>query len=364
MYLTHLSCINYRNIVQCDLNFSDKFNCFVGANGMGKTNLLDAIYYLSFTKSHLGNIDSQLIRHEADYFMISGDYVRKGQPEMITASVKRRTKKQFRRNKKEYQRMADHIGFLPAVLVAPSDQDLIAEGSDERRRFMDMVISQYDVQYLNALVRYNQALQNRNSLLKQTDNVDGVMFEVVERQMSNEAEYIYHRRTEFIESFIPIFSKFYAAVAGENEEVSLVYSSHLQKGNLATLLLECRERDLAIGYSTRGIHKDDIDMLLYGYPIKRTGSQGQNKTYLIALKLAQYVYLKKIVGLSPILLLDDIFDRLDAQRVAKIVEIVSSPEFGQIFITDTNRNHIDALISQFDTPSSVFVVENGNVVNL
>lgn len=356
-----ITCINYRNIEQCDLTFSDKFNCFVGANGMGKTNLLDSIYYLSFTKSHLGNIDSQLIRHGFEYFMIQGEYRRSGQTEIITASVRRRVKKQFHRNKKEYQRMADHIGFLPAVLISPSDLDLIVEGSEERRRFMDVVISQYDRRYLNSLVRYNQALQNRNALLKQELRPDEAMLDVVEQQMAAEAEYIHSRRRSFIDSFTPIFSEFYAAIAGADEHVSLSYTSHSERGDLVPLLRECRERDFAVGYTTRGSHKDDLEMLLDEYPIKRTGSQGQNKTYLVALKLAQYVYLKRIVGLPPILLLDDIFDRLDADRVRRIIGLVSSDEFGQIFITDTNRNNIDCIIAQFDTPAGIFTLDHGNV---
>lgn len=361
MYLRRISCINYRNIGQCDLDFSPKFNCFVGANGMGKTNLLDAIYYLSFTKSHLGSIDSQLIRHDADFFMIQGEYERCGQTETIMASVKRRVKKQFRRNKKEYQRMADHIGFLPAVLISPADQDLIADGSDERRRFMDVVISQYDHRYLNSLVRYNQALQNRNALMKQDVYPDVLMLDVVEGQMAAEAAYIYSCRCAFINSFVPIFARFYSSIAGDEECVSLRYTSHCESADLTEHLLQCRERDYAVGYTTRGVHKDDLEMLLDGYPIKRNGSQGQNKTYLVALKLAQYVYLKEIVGLSPILLLDDIFDRLDTSRVQRIVQLVSSDEFGQIFITDTDRNQIDRIISQVDTPAGIFTVERGSV---
>lgn len=361
MYLHRISCINYRNIEQCELTFSPKFNCFVGANGMGKTNLLDAIYYLSFTKSHLGGVDSQHIRHEAEFFMIRGEYERNGGQEAITASVKRRTKKHFSRNKKEYQRMADHVGFLPAVLISPADQDLIAEGSDERRRFMDVVISQYDHQYLYSLMRYNQALQNRNALLKHDERPDPTMLDVIEQQMAAEADYIYGCRSKFIYDFTPIFASFYREIAGPDEQVSLRYVSHSERGSLAPLLAECRERDFAIGYTTRGAHKDDLEMLLDSYPIKRNGSQGQNKTYLVALKLAQYIYLKSIVGISPILLLDDIFDRLDASRVSRIVSIVASDRFGQIFITDTDRNNIDSIIAQVDSPAGIFTLQRGRV---
>ena len=363
MHLKHLTGLNYRNLRECDLWLSPKFNCFLGSNGMGKTNVLDAIYYLSFTKSHLNAVDSQLIHHDEEFFMLQGEYEWAGQDEVISAAVKRRVKKQFKRNKKDYQRMADHIGLIPAVLISPSDQYLIDDGSDERRRFMDMVISQYDKPYLIALMRYNQALQSRNALLKQDDMPDGAMLEIYEMQMAAEAEYIYSRRKEFIEGFTPVFERFYCAIAGECEKVALIYKSHSEQGDLAPLLAECRVRDHAIGYTTRGSHKDDLEMLLDGYPIKRTGSQGQNKTYLVALKLAQYVYLKRVTQVSPLLLLDDIFDRLDAQRVKNIVDLVASDEFGQVFITDTNRNHTDQLMAQVDSEVKIFNVEDGKVTS-
>lgn len=362
MYLTRLSCLNYRNLRECDLRFSGKFNCFLGANGMGKTNLLDAIYYLSFTKSHLNSVDSQLICHDGEYFMLQGEYERNGQEEIISAAVKRKTKKQFRRNKKEYGRMADHIGLIPAVLISPSDHYLIADGSDERRRFMDSVISQYDRQYLASLMRYNQALQSRNMLLRQESMPDVSMLEIYEVQMSSEARYIYARRLEFITGFTPVFERFYSLIAGDGERVSLCYKSHSERGDIAPLLAECRLRDHAIGYTTRGSHKDDIEMLIDGYPIKRTGSQGQNKTYLVALKLAQYVYLHRVTGVKPLLLLDDIFDKLDSARVKNIMQIVASDDFGQIFITDTDRNHTDRLMSQVSGDTKLFSVINGEVI--
>lgn len=361
LYLSHLSCFNYRNLRECDLRFSKKFNCFLGANGVGKTNLLDAIYYLSFTKSHLNTIDSQLIHHDMEFFMLQGEYERNGQEEIISAAVKRKTKKQFCRNKKEYGRMSDHIGLIPAVLISPSDQYLIADGSDERRRFMDVVISQYDRQYLAALVRYNQALQSRNALLKQETMPDGAMLEIYEMQMAAEAQYIYALRSQFINGFTPVFEHFYSSIAGDGERVSLSYKSHSQQGDIAPLLAECRVRDYAVGYTTRGSHKDDIEMLIDGYPIKRTGSQGQNKTYLVALKLAQYVYLHRVTGVMPLLLLDDIFDKLDATRVKNIMRIVASDDFGQIFVTDTDRNHTDRLMQTVPGDTKLFSVTDGNV---
>ena len=361
MYLTHLSCINYRNIRECDLKFSEKFNCFLGANGMGKTNLLDAIYYLSFTKSHLSTIDSQLINHESEFFMLQGDYIRNAQEESIMAAVKRRTKKQFKRNKKEYGRLSDHIGLIPAVLVSPDDNYLIEDGSDERRRFMDMVISQYDKDYMHAVMRYNQALQSRNALLKADIMPEAEMLDIYEIQMAHEADYIYKKRCEFVDEFTPLFKDFYYRISGGREEVGLNYTSHNEQGNLKPLLEECRNRDFAIGYTTRGSHKDDLQMLLDGYPIKRTGSQGQNKSYIVAMKLAQYIYLKKATGVNPILLLDDIFDRLDSSRVENIIKVVSSDDFGQIFITDTNRNYTDSLISKIAAKAAIYIISEGVV---
>ena len=353
MYLTHLSCINYRNIRECDLKFSEKFNCFLGANGMGKTNLLDAIYYLSFTKSYLSTIDSQLINHESEFFMLQGDYIRNAQEESIMAAVKRRTKKQFKRNKKEYGRLSDHIGLIPAVLVSPDDNYLIEDGSDESRRFMDMVISQYDKDYMHAVMRYNQALQSRNALLKADIMPEADMLDIYEVQMAHEADYIYKKRCDFVDEFTPLFKDFYYRISGGREEVGLNYTSHNEQGNLKPLLEECRNRDFAIGYTTRGSHKDDLQMLLDGYPIKRTGSQGQNKSYIVAMKLAQYIYLKNATGVNPILLLDDIFDRLDSSRVENIIKVVSSDDFGQIFITDTNRNYTDSLISKIAAKAAI-----------
>lgn len=361
MHLTHLTCINYRNIRECDLKFSEKFNCFLGANGMGKTNLLDAIYYLSFTKSHLSSVDSQLINHEGEFFMLQGDYDRNSQQETIMASVRRRSKKQFKRNKKDYGRLSDHIGLIPAVLVSPDDIYLIEDGSDERRRFMDVVISQYDKDYMHALMRYNQSLQSRNALLKAEVMPEAEMFDIYEEQMSREADYIYKQRCEFCNEFTPLFKDFYYRISGGHETVDLQYTSHNDRGKLKPLLEECRGRDYAVGYTTRGSHKDDLSMLLDGYPIKRTGSQGQNKSYIVALKLAQYIYLKKATGVTPLLLLDDIFDRLDTFRVENIIRVVSSDDFGQIFITDTNRNYTDSLISKIAAEAAIYIISEGVV---
>ncbi|HQB69467.1 MAG TPA: DNA replication/repair protein RecF [Paludibacteraceae bacterium] len=360
MHIDKISILNYRNITECELQFSPKINCFLGQNGMGKTNLLDAIYYLSFCKSHLNPVDTQVIKHGSDFFMLQGVYQRKEVEELISCAVKYRTKKQFKRNKKDYERLSDHIGVIPVVLISPSDLDLITDGSDERRRFLDTVISQYDKPYLSSLIRYNAALQHRNAMMKE-QMLDETMLDIYEEQMAIEATYIYQKRAEFIDAFTPVFQQFYAEISAGKEQVALHYTSHLQQGDLRPLLKECRQRDHLLGYTTRGSHKDDLSMLLGEYPMKRTGSQGQNKTYLVALKLAQFVYLKQVSEQTPILLLDDIFDKLDVERVTRIVKLVSRDEFGQIFITDTNREHLDEIIMRLGGDARIFEVVDGVV---
>lgn len=363
MILSRISILNYKNIRQAELEFSPKLNCFIGHNGVGKTNLLDAVYYLSFCKSCTNPIDSQIIRHDEEFFVIQGFYEQAdGTPEEIYCGMKRGRKKQFKRNKKDYQRLADHIGFIPVVIVSPADSDLIAGGSEERRRFMDVVISQYDRTYLDALMRYNKALQQRNALLKAEEEPDPELLSVWEEMMATTGELIYHRREEFIREFIPTFQRFYAFISQGNEEVSLNYISHAQRGPLLDIIRQSRAKDRIVGYSLHGIHKDDLEMKLGDYPIKREGSQGQNKTYLIALKLAQFDFLHRTGSqTTPILLLDDIFDKLDATRVEQIVKLVSGESFGQIFITDTNRDHLDSILHNIDQPYTLFEIENGEV---
>ncbi|MBR2359406.1 MAG: DNA replication and repair protein RecF [Bacteroidaceae bacterium] len=363
MILKRLSILNYKNIRQAELEFSPKLNCFIGHNGMGKTNLLDAVYYLSFCKSSTNPIDSQIISHGEEFFVVQGFYEQEdGTPEEIYCGMKRGRKKQFKRNKKEYPRLADHIGFIPLVIVSPADSDLIAGGSEERRRFMDVVISQYDRTYLDALVRYNKALQQRNTLLKAEEEPDPELLSVWEEMMAATGEFIFQRREEFIREFIPTFRRFYSIISQDSEEVSLSYTSHAQRGPLLDIIRQSRAKDRIVGYSLHGIHKDELEMKLGDYPIKREGSQGQNKTYLIALKLAQFDFLRRTGSrTTPILLLDDIFDKLDASRVEQIVKLVAGDSFGQIFITDTNRDHLDSILRTIDQPYTLFVVEDGEV---
>lgn len=361
MRLNSLSILNYKNISEAELNFSPKINCFIGDNGMGKTNLLDAIYFLSFCKSHSNPIDSQNILHDADFFLLQGQYVLGENMEEIYCGMKRKQKKQFKRNKKEYDRLSDHIGLLPLVLVSPDDSVLISEGSEERRKFMDGVISQFDHTYLQNLIQYNNALRQRNALLKSENQVDISLFEIWEDQMALHGSYIYEQRKSFLNEFVPIFQEIYTKISGGHELISLIYQSQHDNHDMKARMCETRERDRILGYSTQGIHKDELEMLLDEYPIKRVGSQGQNKTYLISLKLAQFNFLKREHNFSPLLLLDDIFDKLDAKRVKEIIQLVSSETFGQIFITDTNREHLDKLLLQLGQDATIFTVQNGEI---
>lgn len=362
MILKRISILNYKNLEQVELNFSAKLNCFFGQNGMGKTNLLDAIYFLSLCKSAANPVDSQNIRHEQDFFVIQGFYeAEDGSPEEVYCGMKKRSKKQFKRNKKEYSRLSDHIGFVPLVMVSPADADLIAGGSEERRRFMDVVISQYDKDYLENLIRYNKAMAQRNTLLKSEFPVEEELFLIWEEAMATAGEMVCRKREQFIREFIPIFQTFYSFISQDKEKVGLSYDSHASGSSLLEVIKESRVKDQIMGYSLKGIHKDELNMLLGDFPIKREGSQGQNKTYLVALKLAQFDFLKRTGGSVPLLLLDDIFDKLDASRVEQIVKLVSGDSFGQIFITDTNREHLDQILLNLESDHSMFLVEKGEV---
>lgn len=361
MRIDSLNILNYKNIHEANLLFSPRINCFIGDNGMGKTNVLDALYFLSFCKSYSNSIDSQNINHEAEFFMLHGKYTVNNSHEDIYCGMKRKQKKQFKRNKKEYERLSDHIGLLPLVFVSPDDNVLISEGSDERRKFVDGVISQFNNTYLQQLLLYNNALKQRNALLKADVKPDVSLFEIWEEQMYSLGNYIYEQRKRFLGEFIPIFSEIYHQISGGHEEIDLVYQSQFDKEDIPEKMHKTRERDLILGYSTVGIHKDELEMHLDGYPIKRVGSQGQNKTYLVALKLAQHFFLQRAHKFPPILLLDDIFDKLDSKRVENIIRLVSGENFGQIFITDTNREHLDSIISKISNQMQIFNVNNGTI---
>ena len=367
MVVKKIEILNYRNIAEADICFSDNVNCFVGKNGEGKTNLLDAIYFLSFTKSAACNIDSMNIRHGEDVMMLRGIYDLNGVDEVIQCGLKRGQAKQMRRNAKLYKRMSEHVGLLPVILVSPGDSELIGGGSAERRRFMDIVISQTDKGYLASLVRYDKALQQRNSLLKMMSEQEGMrvdedLMAMYEEVMAEEGTKIYQGRKQFVDEFVPVFQEYYNIISQGSEDVGLQYVSHCERGPLLDVIRQDRRKDIAVGYSLHGIHKDEMEMTLGGFGIKREGSQGQNKTYLIALKLAQFDFLRNTGSrTTPILLLDDIFDKLDATRVEQIVKLVSDERFGQIFISDTNREHIDLILQRTGKDYKIFSVSAGNV---
>ena len=361
MLLNTISILNYRSLSTVELELSPKINCFIGSNGVGKTNLLDAVYYLSFCKSAINPADSQHIKHDEPFFMIQGAYLSdNGVREEFSCGLKRGEKKQFKRNKKSYDKLSEHIGLVPLVMISPADHELIAGGSDERRRFMDVVISQYDKEYLHSLIRYNRALTQRNVMLRSDRELDPEMMELVEQMMAAEAYKVYECRKGFVERLIPIFQQFYQQIAGVDEAVSLSYRSNLADYSLAELLAASRYDDRRVGYTTKGVHKDELVMQLNGYPIKKEGSQGQNKSYLVALKLAQFDFLHQCSGETPILLLDDIFDKLDSRRVEQIVKLVSGERFGQIFITDVNRDHIDTILDCTEGGYKLFEVATGS----
>lgn len=364
MILSRLSIINYKNLTSATLDLSPKINCFIGNNGAGKTNVLDAVYYMSFCRSALNLIDSQAIRHEQEFFVLEGDYISDdgNEEEKIYCGMKRGTKKHFKRNKKEYKRLSEHIGLIPLVMVSPSDTMLIKGGSEERRCLMDMVISQYDRSYIETLTRYNKALQQRNSLLKMEDEPDTEVMSIWEEQMAAEGERIFAKREAFVKEFTPMFQDFYRTISDERESVELTYVSHCQRGPLLDVIQRDRAKDRIMGYSLHGIHRDDLEFTLGGHQMKREGSQGQNKTFVVALKLAQFEFFKRTgVKTVPLLLLDDIFDKLDASRVEQIVRLVAGDGFGQIFITDTNRDHLDEILRNSSHDYKLFYVENGEV---
>ena len=363
MILNNISIVNYRNILAANIDLSPKMNCLLGQNGMGKTNFLDAVHFLSFCRSAQSSIDSQMICHDQDFFMIEGAYeTENGDVEHIYCGMKRGQKKHFKRNKKEYKRLSEHIGLIPLILVSPSDSAIIEGGSEERRRLMDMVISQFDNTYLQALNNYNKALQQRNALLKMEEEPDPALLDVLEMQMASEGEQVYAKRESFVTEFVPVFQHIYQRICQNREKVGIEYVSHGQRGPLLEVIRRYRAKDRVVGYSLHGIHRDDLDLRLESFPMKREGSQGQNKSFAIALKLAQFDFLKRTNSrTTPLLLLDDIFDKLDANRVEQIVQLVSGNEFGQIFITDTNRDHLDKILHHSLSDYKIFEVENGDI---
>ena len=347
MYLKKISLFNYKNFSEANFEFDTKINCFVGKNGIGKTNVLDAIYHLSYGKSYFNPLAVQNIKHGEEFFVIDAELEKENRAEQIVCSLKKGQKKILKRNGKVYDKFSDHIGFVPLVIISPADRDLIIEGSETRRKFMDSVISQLDAIYLQQLIQYQKIISQRNALLKYfalNHVFDNDTLSIYNEQLNEFAQSIFEKRKSFIEEFIPIFNKHHQAITDSQETVQLVYESHLFDNDLATLLVENINKDRALQFTSVGIHKDDLSFEIDSYPIKKFGSQGQQKSFLIALKLAQFEFLKKQSGVKPILLFDDIFDKLDESRVAKIVDMVNSDTFGQLFISDTHPERTETIV--------------------
>ncbi|MDB5129603.1 DNA replication/repair protein RecF [Mucilaginibacter sp.] len=364
MYLQQLSFLNFKNYSEAEISLSEGVNAFVGNNGAGKTNLLDAVHYLSLCKSYFNPIDSQQIKQGADFFMINGVFEKNGNKEVVACGVKRNQKKQFKRNKKDYQRLADHIGLLPLVMISPYDISIIIEGSEERRKFIDNVISQTDHNYLDELIVYNKVLTNRNALLRQiadTGRYDPELLAVFDEQLIASGTRIFQKRRNFMEIFTGIFNKHYQFISEDAEQVELIYESQLLQDEFAGLLKKSMERDRVLERTTTGIHKDDLQFNIHGMPMKKFGSQGQQKSFLIALKLAQYTFLTQKNGFKPLLLLDDIFDKLDDNRVTKLMQMVSNNDFGQVFITDTSMSRVEGIFEKINVGVKLFKVTEGNI---
>jgi DNA replication and repair protein RecF len=365
MFLQSISLLNFKNFAEAEISFSPRINCFVGNNGVGKTNLLDAIHYLCLCKSYFNPVDTQNIAHDQDFAVIQGTFKNSETTEEIFCSIHHNRNKVFKRNKKEYDKLAHHIGLFPVVMISPEDSSLIMEGSEERRKFLNSVISQYDKQYLEDMITYNKLLAHRNRTLKDfqvSKNYDEAMLGIYDDQMIEPAERIFARRHEYTNRMIPIFSRYYGMIAPETEAVDLQYQSQLNDNNYRTLLASSREKDRVMQYTTQGIHKDDLLLKLNGYPMKKTGSQGQQKTFLVTLKLAQFDFIRNMNRSVPILLLDDVFDKFDEHRVRQIIRLVSDTHFGQIFITHTDEEKMRSILQEMDTDFRLFHIDDGKIL--
>lgn len=361
MYLKSLSLTNFKNYDQTGMEFSPRINCFVGNNGVGKTNILDAIHYLSLTKSFFNNIDSTSIHYGEDFFIIDGTFVRDGEEDRIYCAFQRQKQKILRKNSKEYQRLSDHIGKYPVVMISPADNALISEGSEERRKFLNKIISQYNIEYLESVLNFGKALMQRNKLLK-TINTPGITdkdtISVWDSQLVKYGTYVYDQRSLLVNEITPVFQDYYSMISLQKEKVKLTYRSHLSEGDYMNALVNSYKKDAFLEYTTVGIHKDDLILEMDGHSVKSTGSQGQQKSYLVALKLAKFDYIKRQSGFSPILLLDDIFDKFDSTRVEQIIKLVGNHRFGQIFITDTHQSRLHEILSSHNTDYKLFRIED------
>lgn len=368
MYLKTLNIHDFKNCETASVAFSPKVNCFIGDNAAGKTNLLDAIYYLSFCKSYFNSVDIQNIRHGQEFFSILGEIVvNEDKSDLIHCVQKRNQKKSFKLNKKEYQRLADHIGKYPLVMISPYDRDLINEGSEVRRRFIDSVISQFDPLYLDNLINYNKALAQRNSLLKsfgEKNYFDLSLLEVWNQQLIEPGNQIFPARKKFLEEYLPLFNHYFEMVSGGKDAGTILYDSQLNEKSFEELLAVTLDRDKALRFTTGGIHKDDLIFNIQGHPIKKFGSQGQQKSFIVALRLAQYMYIRDLKGYKPLILLDDIFDKLDDKRVEQLIQLVAENTFGQVFITDTQQERIEHLLTKISNNYRIFLIKNGAVTEI
>lgn len=365
MILKELHFVNFRNYTDFSFRLSPGVNCFTGPNGSGKTNILDAIHYLSLCKSFSNSMDAQNIRFGEEFLVIEGRFESDGQEDLIYCGIKRGQKKQFLRNKAEYERLADHIGLLPLVLIAPQDSELLSGGAEERRKFLDAVIAQFDRRYLDDLILYNRVLSQRNALLKSMKGKPGEdkgMLEVMNKQMAEPGIRIFQKRSDFVKEFQPIFSDAYAFISDGKEEASVAYTSHLQEGSFPELLLGAEERDIALQHTCIGIHRDDLEMSINGRSARKYASQGQQKSLLIALRIAQYRFMHRRTGKKPLLLLDDISAKLDEMRVRKLMQLVNERMFGQIFLTDTDPERVRSLFASASGYLALFRVEDGSII--
>jgi DNA replication and repair protein RecF len=364
MFIRNLTLTNFKNYEFAEIEFSPKINCFVGNNGFGKTNILDALHYLSLAKSFFNNIDSISIRHGEDYFIIQGILERGGEEDTIYCAFQKQKQKILKKNGKEYQKLSDHIGRYPVVMISPADSALISEGSEDRRRFMNKVISQYNSEYLDSVLSYNKALQQRNRLLKDFKNsgkFDTDMLSVWDAQLIKYGEYIFSQREILVNELIPVFQEYYSLISSRREKVKLEYKSHLNEGSFDKILSDAISKDRYLEYTSVGIHKDDLIFTMDDFPVKLLGSQGQQKSYLVALKLAKFDYIRHKAGYPPILLLDDIFDKFDAERVEQIIRLVGNQRFGQIFITDTHSSRLHDILSSHNTDYKLFSISDNKV---
>jgi len=367
MFLKKLALTNFKNYDTAIFEFCPRINCFTGNNGVGKTNILDAIHYLSLTKSFSNIIDSANIRHGYDFFIVEGVFSGNGNEDTIYCSFHRQKQKILKRNGKEYRKLTEHIGKFPVVMISPFDSALITEGSEERRKFMNKIISQYDQVYLDAVLNYNRALQQRNRLLKdygRTGSFDPEVISVFDMQLKKFGEYIHKCRLKLINELVPVFNDYYSFISGGNEIVNLVYRSGLSEKSFDELLSESLKKDIALEYTTAGVHKDDLIFELEGFPVKSLGSQGQQKSFVVALKLAKFDYIGKKAGFPPVMLLDDIFDKFDSERVEKIIKLVGNHRFGQIFITDTDESRMKKILSDLNLDHRLFRIEKDGTIEL